>query len=82
MKVSHSSGSFSLAINAVTLAVIRHLMPARSLITLTTDFGHGSPYVAKMKGVILSLCRQVDLVTSRTALGRRTSAKGQLCWPM
>jgi S-adenosylmethionine hydrolase len=26
-----------------------------SLITLTTDFGHGSPYVAAMKGVILSL---------------------------
>jgi len=26
-----------------------------SIITLTTDFGHGSPYVAAMKGVILSI---------------------------
>jgi S-adenosylmethionine hydrolase len=34
----------------------------RPLITLTTDFGTSSPYVAQMKGVILSLCREVDLV--------------------
>ena len=27
----------------------------RAIITLTTDFGAGSPYVAAMKGVILSI---------------------------
>src|SRR5262245_62897095 len=34
----------------------------RPLITLTTDFGAGSPYVAQMKGVILSLCRDIELI--------------------
>jgi S-adenosylmethionine hydrolase len=33
-----------------------------SIITLTTDFGHGSPYVAAMKGVILSLNPAVTVV--------------------
>jgi len=33
-----------------------------SLITLTTDFGTGSPYVAAMKGVILSLNRAATVV--------------------
>lgn len=40
-------------------------IPARStapLITLTTDFGTASPYVAVMKGVILSRCPKVQLV--------------------
>jgi len=32
------------------------------IVTLTTDFGVSSPYVAQMKGVILSLCRDVRLV--------------------
>lgn len=35
---------------------------SRSLITLTTDFGAGSPYVAQLKGVILSLQPQAVLV--------------------
>lgn len=30
----------------------------RPLITLTTDFGTGSPYVAQMKGVLYSVCRE------------------------
>lgn len=34
----------------------------RSIITLTTDFGLGSPYVAQLKGVVLSICRAVELV--------------------
>jgi S-adenosylmethionine hydrolase len=34
----------------------------RPLITLTTDFGTGSPYVAQTKGVILTICRDVDVV--------------------
>jgi hypothetical protein len=33
-----------------------------SVITLTTDFGHGSPYVAAMKGVVLSLNPAATLV--------------------
>ena len=33
-----------------------------SIITLTTDFGTGSPYVAAIKGVILSINPQVTLV--------------------
>lgn len=35
---------------------------ARPLITLTTDFGEGSPYVAQMKGAILSVNRDVRLI--------------------
>jgi len=34
----------------------------RSIITLTTDFGARDPYVAEMKGVILELARDVQLV--------------------
>jgi S-adenosylmethionine hydrolase len=34
----------------------------RPLITLTTDFGLGSPYVAQMKGVIYAHCRQAEIV--------------------
>jgi hypothetical protein len=34
----------------------------RSIITLTTDFGEGSPYVAQMKGVLLSLNAEANLV--------------------
>jgi S-adenosylmethionine hydrolase len=44
-------------------------MLTRPLITLTTDFGSGSPYVAQMKGVILSLCREVDLIDITHAIG-------------
>ena len=39
-------------------------MPHAPIITLTTDFGEGSPYVAAMKGVVLSInptARLVDL---------------------
>ena len=40
------------------------LAPQRSrpVVTLTTDFGLGSPYVAQMKGVVLSICPQATLV--------------------
>jgi S-adenosylmethionine hydrolase len=41
----------------------------RSIITLTSDFGVGSPYVAQMKGVILSLCREAELVDISHAIG-------------
>jgi S-adenosyl-L-methionine hydrolase (adenosine-forming) len=33
-----------------------------SIITLTTDFGFNSPYVAAMKGVILSICPSATIV--------------------
>ena len=35
---------------------------SRRVITLTTDFGTGSPYVAEMKGVILSICPEIVIV--------------------
>lgn len=41
----------------------------RSIITLTTDFGAGSPYVAQMKGVILSICRDVELIDISHSIG-------------
>jgi S-adenosylmethionine hydrolase len=34
----------------------------RTLVTLTTDFGQGSPYVAQMKGVLLRLCPDAEIV--------------------
>lgn len=34
----------------------------RPIVTLTTDFGLGSPYVAEMKGVILGQCREATIV--------------------
>ena len=34
----------------------------KPIITLTTDFGHRDPYVASMKGVILSLCPEAVIV--------------------
>jgi S-adenosylmethionine hydrolase len=34
----------------------------RPLITLTTDFGEGSPYVAEMKGVVLTLNAEANIV--------------------
>lgn len=49
---------------------------SRPLITLTTDFGTGSPYVAQMKGVILSLCREVDLVDISHAIGPQNIREG------
>ena len=33
-----------------------------SLVTLTTDFGARDPYVAAMKGVLLSICPQLNVV--------------------
>ncbi len=37
-------------------------MSPSGIITLTTDFGTGSPYVAAMKGVILSINPRATLV--------------------
>jgi S-adenosylmethionine hydrolase len=51
-------------------------MSPRPLITLTTDFGPGSPYVAQMKGVILSRCREVDLVDITHAIEPQNIREG------
>src|SRR5262245_37915469 len=49
---------------------------SRPLITLTTDFGTGSPYVAQMKGVILSICRDVELLDVSHAIGPQNVREG------
>jgi hypothetical protein len=54
-------------------------MPPILLITLTTDFGEGSPYVAAMKGVILSLNRSVRIVDVTHASRRKTFGAGRSC---
>lgn len=48
----------------------------RPLITLTTDFGTGSPYVAQMKGVILSICRDVDLIDITHSIAPQSIREG------
>jgi len=48
----------------------------KSIITLTTDFGRGSPYVAQMKGVILSICREVDLIDMTHAIAPQCVREG------
>jgi S-adenosyl-L-methionine hydrolase (adenosine-forming) len=49
-----------------------------SLITLTTDFGAGSPYVAAMKGVILSINPAVTLVDISHAVPAQDVRNGAL----
>jgi len=46
------------------------------LITLLTDFGVGSPYVAQMKGVILGINPQATLVDVTHAIGPQNIAEG------
>jgi S-adenosylmethionine hydrolase len=50
----------------------------RPLITLTTDFGLCSPYVAQMKGVILALTRDVDLIDITHGIGPQRIHEGAL----
>ncbi|NLE36600.1 MAG: SAM-dependent chlorinase/fluorinase [Pirellulaceae bacterium] len=47
-----------------------------SIITLTTDFGEGSPYVAVMKGVILSINPAARLVDVSHAIGAQDVREG------
>jgi S-adenosylmethionine hydrolase len=49
-----------------------------SVITLTTDFGTGSPYVAAMKGVILSINPAVTLVDITHAIRPQDVRQGAL----
>ncbi len=50
----------------------------RGIITLTTDFGAGSPYIAQMKGVILSICREVDLIDISHTIGPQDIREGAI----
>jgi S-adenosyl-L-methionine hydrolase (adenosine-forming) len=50
----------------------------RSVITLTTDFGPSSPYVAQMKGVMLSIFREVDIVDISHAIGPQNVQEGAI----
>jgi S-adenosylmethionine hydrolase len=50
----------------------------RPLITLTTDFGTGSPYVAQMKGVIWTICRDAELVDVTHAVGSQNIREGAI----
>lgn len=50
----------------------------RPIITLTTDFGASSSYVAQMKGVLLTLCRDVQLVDITHAIGPQNVREGAI----
>lgn len=53
-------------------------MPARPLITLTTDFGLGSPYVAEMHGVIYGILRDATIVDATHVLPAQQVWEGAL----
>ena len=53
-------------------------MQAPTLITLTTDFGEGSPYVAAMKGVILSINPTVRLIDVSHAIPPQDVRRGAM----
>jgi S-adenosylmethionine hydrolase len=48
----------------------------RPIITLTTDFGPESPYVAQMKGAMLTVCRDVELIDISHAIGPQNIREG------
>jgi S-adenosylmethionine hydrolase len=50
----------------------------RPLITLTTDFGEGSSYVAQMKGVILSLCPEAEIIDISHAIRPQDVRQGAI----
>ncbi len=50
----------------------------RPIITLTTDFGTGSPYVAAMKGVILSINPEVQLIDITHAVPHQDVRQGAI----
>src|SRR5271154_6137739 len=50
----------------------------RPITTLTTDFGVGSPYVAVMKGVILSINPEVELIDITHAIPPQDVRAGAL----
>jgi len=55
-------------------------MPNR-IITIMTDFGVSSPYIAEMKGVMLSINPQANLVDVTHAIPPQDIRTGALTWP-
>ena len=53
-----------------------------SIITLTTDFGTGSPYVAAMKGVILSINPSAAIVDLTHEIPARDVRQAAWRWKM
>jgi len=51
---------------------------SRPIITLTTDFGTGSPYVAQMKGVIFSINPDVEIVDVTHGIAAQDVREGAL----
>ncbi len=51
---------------------------SRPIITLTTDFGEGSPYVAAMKGVILSINPEATIVDITHSIAPQNVSQGAL----
>jgi S-adenosylmethionine hydrolase len=62
----------------VSAAKQRQLSCIVSLITLATDFGNGSPYVAAMKGVILSINAQATIVDLTHAIPPQDIRQGAI----
>ncbi len=56
-------------------------MPDPPIITFMTDFGDGSPYIAQMKGVALSIHPQVRLVDVTHSIPPQDIRTGALTWP-
>ena len=50
------------------------------IITLTTDFGPGSPYIAEMKGVIYSIHPGVTLVDAAHTIAPQDTLQGSFVW--
>lgn len=50
----------------------------RPIITLTTDFGPNSPYVAQMKGVILARCHEAEIVDITHSIAPQDTREGAI----
>ena len=51
-----------------------------AIVTLMTDFGVSSPYVAEMKGVILSICATANIVDLTHAVAAQDILAGAFLW--
>ena len=49
-----------------------------AILTLTTDFGEGSPYIAQMKGVILTLNRAANIIDITHAIPPQNIRQGAM----
>src|SRR5581483_6807292 len=52
----------------------------RPIVTLTSDFGTGSPYVAAMKGAVLGLCPEATVVDVSHAIPAFDIRAGAFVW--